>query len=187
MNYIKGSDCKEFFRRAYQNRYTWPSDFSGYQGKCLWNNQDKSYEGSFKIDKDLKVKIYGIEDDKIIKLFSSQLWEVAIHRIRRSFDTTHGHNTFTFGGINNVGTEVIVGGKNKGDRYRIKDNIVTMVYRHIHENLVEIYTEDVINTDKGYLSKSYTSQYLDKSTGQPKTARSYFLDSFGDQGLTLRQ
>ena len=48
-----------------------------------------------------------------------QLFEVAIHRVYRSFEKTHALNTFIFGDTNDVGTEVIVGGQNKGDRYRI--------------------------------------------------------------------
>ena len=32
---------------------------------------------------------------------------------------------------------------------RIKNNIITMVYRHIHGNLIVIVTKDVKNTDNG--------------------------------------
>lgn len=98
---------------------------------------------------------------KIHKAISSQLWEVAIHRVRRSFEQTHGKNTFTFGDTNEIGSEVIVGGKNEGDKYRVKNDVVTMVYRHIHGNLIIILTKDVTHTGNGYLSKSYSSQYLD--------------------------
>jgi hypothetical protein len=65
---------------------------------------------------------------------------VAIHRVRRSFEQTHGDNTFTAGDTDAVGLEVIVSGKGAGDRYRIKDNVVTMVHRHIHGTVVTIFT-----------------------------------------------
>ena len=29
-------NCKEIFRNAYENRYTWKNDFNGYQGKCTF-------------------------------------------------------------------------------------------------------------------------------------------------------
>jgi hypothetical protein len=103
---------------------------------------------------------------------------VAIHRVRRSFEQTHGENTFTAGDTDAVGTEVIVGGKNAGDRYRIKGDVVTMVHRHIHGTVVTIYTESTTDTGSGYLSRSYTSQYSDPASGSPRGGLSRFTDTF---------
>ena len=100
------------------------------------------------------------------------------HRVRRSFEQTHGENTFTAGDTNDVGTEVLVGGKGAGDKYRIKDDVVTMVHRHIHGTVVTIYTTDVTDTGAGYLSHTYTSQYSDPATGEARGGRSSFKDSF---------
>ena len=97
-------------------------------------------EGQFRVGADLKASVEGIEDEEITKAIGSQLWEVCIHRVRRSFEQTHGANTFTAGDTDAVGLEVIVGGKNAGDRYRIKDSVVTMVHRHIHGTVVTIFT-----------------------------------------------
>tara|TARA_Y100001968_G_scaffold328694_1_gene376372 strand:- start:1415 stop:2083 length:669 start_codon:yes stop_codon:yes gene_type:complete len=173
-----GNDCTDFFKAAYENRYTWESDFLGYEGSCSWTDGEKVIKGSFRLGKDLKATISQIDDDEIHKAISSQLWEVAIHRVRRSFEQTHGKNTFTFGDTNEIGSEVIVGGKNKGDKYRVKNNVVKMVYRHIHGNLIVILTEDVIHTGKGYLSKSYSSQYLDPISKKDLKARSFYTDEF---------
>ena len=111
-------------------------------------------------------------------LISSQLWEVAIHRVRRSFETVHGANKFNFGTKNDLGVEIIVEGKNKGDRYRVNNNIVTMVYRHIHSRLIQIFTDKVTYTGTGYLSKEYTSQYLDPITAEPLQGKTFFSDNF---------
>ena len=46
-----GSDCKDSFRRAYENRYTWENSFSGYKGKCSWTSAQNSLQGSFSIRK----------------------------------------------------------------------------------------------------------------------------------------
>ena len=129
---MKGTNCTHLFKSAYENRYTWESDFSGYEGSCSWTDGEREIKGSFCLGKDLKATINEINDEEIHKAISSQLWEVAIHRVRRSFEQTHGKNTFTFGDKNEIGSEVIVGGKNEGDKYRVKNGIVTMVYRHIH-------------------------------------------------------
>ena len=179
-----GSDCTAAFRAAYENRYTWEPDFGGYQGRCIWeqdgdaSEDGKRVEGTFVVGADLKATVAGVADEEIHKALASQLWEVAIHRVRRSFEQTHGANTFTAGDTDAVGTEVIVGGKNTGDRYRIQNDVVTMVHRHIHGTVVTIFTESTTDTGSGYLSRSYTSQYSDPASGEAKGGTSRFTDTF---------
>ena len=178
INEVKGEDCKHLFKAAYENRYTWESNFSGYRGSCSWTDGSREIKGTFSLGQDLKATINDIENEQIHKNISSQLWEVAIHRVRRSFEQTHGKNTFTFGDKNEIGSEIIVGGKNEGDKYRVKDNVVTMVYRHIHGNLIIILTKDVTHTGDGYLSKSYSSQYLDPISKKDSKGKSFYEDAF---------
>lgn len=173
-----GSDLRTAFQRCYENRYTWEPGFRGYRGRCLWLQGDRQIEGTFEVGADLKAQVQGIDDAEVLKAVNSQLWEVAIHRVRRSFEQTHGENTFTAGDTDAVGTEVIVGGKNEGDRYRIKDDVVTMVHRHIHGTVVTIFTTDVTNTGSGYLSHTYTSQYSDPASGEARGGRNSFKDTF---------
>ena len=177
-NEIKGADCTEVFKSAYKNRYTWGSDFLGYEGNCSWTDGEREIKGTFCLGKDLKATVNQIDDEKINKAISSQLWEVAIHRVRRSFEQTHGNNTFTFGDTNEIGSEIIVGGKNEGDKYRVKNNVVTMVYRHIHGNLIVIFTKEVTHTGNGYLSKIYSSQNLDPTTKKDLKDKSFYKDNF---------
>ena len=174
----KGSDCTQLFKTAYENRYTWESDFLGYEGNCSWTDGQREIKGTFSIGKDLKATVNEVDDEQINKAISSQLWEVAIHRVKRSFEQTHAKNTFTFGDTNEIGSEIIVGGANKGDKYRVRNDVVTMVYRHIHGNLIVIHTQDVIHTGNGYLSKSYSSQYLDPISKKELKGKSFYKDAF---------
>ncbi len=174
----QGKDCTTEFRDAYENRYTWEPDFSGYKGEFRFSSEDKSYEGSFVLGEDKKPQLYNLNDSQVKSLVASQLFEVAIHRVRRPFETVHSQNTFTYGDIDEIGAEVIVGGKNIGDKYRIKDNVVSMVYRHIHGSLIRIYTQETINTGRGYLSNIYTSQYLDPKTKKELGPKKKFHDQF---------
>lgn len=179
-----GADATAAFRAAYENRYTWEPGFGGYRGRCVWEQPGEAgeatrrLEGTFVVGADLKAQVEGIDDPEVHKAVASQLWEVAIHRVRRSFEQTHGENTFTAGDSDAVGTEVVVGGRNAGDRYRIKDDVVTMVHRHIHGTVVTIFTESVTHTGSGYLSRSYTSQYADPTSGAPRGGLSRFTDTF---------
>lgn len=173
-----GSDLREAFRAAYDNRYTWDPGFGGYAGRCIWEQEGRRVEGSFRVGADLKATVEDIEEEEVHKAIASQLWEVAIHRVRRPFEQTHGANTFTAGDTDAVGTEVIMGGKAEGDRYRIKDDVVTMVHRHIHGTVVTIFTESVTDTGSGYLSHTYTSRYSDPATGEARGGTSRFTDRF---------
>ena len=177
-NEVKGSDCTQLFKTAYENRYTWESNFLGYEGNCSWTDGQREIKGTFSLGQDLKATVKQVDDAQINKAISSQLWEVAIHRVKRSFEQTHGKNTFTFGDTNEIGSEIIVGGKNEGDKYRIKNDVVTMVYRHIHGNLIVILNKDVTHTENGYLSKSYSSQYLDPISKKDLKGKSLYKDDF---------
>ncbi|MFM1901244.1 MAG: hypothetical protein RLZZ216_1820 [Cyanobacteriota bacterium] len=174
----QGSDCRDAFRAAYENRYTWDPGFPGYEGRCVWIQAERTVEGSFKVGADLKAAVEGVDDPEVAKAINSQLWEVAIHRVRRSFDQVHGENTFTAGDNSAEGLEVIVGGKNSGDRYRIRGRVVTMVHRHIHGTVVTIHTGSITETGSGYLSHTYTSAYADPATGAPRGGLSRFTDTF---------
>ena len=173
-----GSDCRDAFRSAYSNRYTWEPGFGGYQGRCIWTQGDQRVEGTFRVGADLKASVEGVENAEVEKAIASQLWEVAIHRVRRSFDQVHGENTFTAGETTDEGLEVVIGGKGAGDRYRIKNDVVTMVHRHIHGTVVTIHTGSTTDTGSGYLSHTYTSQYSDPDTGAARGSANQFEDSF---------
>ena len=177
-NHAKGTNCEGLFRSAYENRYTWPADFSGYKGSCKWTNGNDFCQGSFLIDEALKASVKDIENESIAKSIHSQLWEVSIHRVFRTFEQVHGQNTFTLGDTNEVGTEVLVGGKNEGDKYSINNNIITMVNRNIHGKLIVIYTKKIKETGAGYLSINYTSQYFDTISKNPLKGKSHFFDEF---------
>ena len=47
MDNLQEINCKEIFKKAYENRYTWEKDFLGYQGKCIFLNNNNIHEGDF--------------------------------------------------------------------------------------------------------------------------------------------
>ena len=177
-NLKPGDDCRKQFQIAYNNRYTWPTKFEGYQGLVEFKDKNRNELGNFIIDSEFKGKVFGITDQEIINSISTQLWEVCIHRVKREFDDVHGANTFTVGNTNEHGTEVLVGGKSEGDSYRINKSFFSMVHRNIHGKIVTIYTEKIIDTSSGYLSERYNSQYSDKLTSEVISKKYYFSDEF---------
>jgi len=182
MENLKEINCKEIFRKAYENRYTWKNNFSGYQGKCIFFINNNIHEGNFVLGKDFKPNIQKIGDEKIVKSIASQLFEVSIHRVKREFQSIHSENKFNLIESSESGIEMQVSGKNDGDRYRVKNNCINMVYRKIHGTIIEIFVEEFFNTGDGLLSKKYTSQQIDPNTLKPSSQKLEYKDEFVNIG-----
>jgi len=174
---------KEIFKEAYDYRYTWPKTFNGYSGKCIFVDNKKATEGKFILDSNFKPKIINISDNNILKGISSQLFEVAIHRVKRDFTEVHKNNDFRFLEESDKGIKLEVLGKNEGDKYIIKNKKINMVFRKIHGVVIEIFVKDFIDTGDGFLSKVYTSQQLDIETLTPKSKILEYEDNFVNLGI----
>tara|TARA_B100001029_G_C14907965_1_gene364730 strand:- start:34 stop:684 length:651 start_codon:yes stop_codon:yes gene_type:complete len=175
---LKEINCKELFKKAYEKRYTWNNKFNGYKGKCIFSTNKDTYEGNFVLGKDFKPEIQIIDDQKIAKSIASQLFEVSIHRVKRQFDEIHAKNNFNLLKDSQKGIEMIVSGKSEGDKYRVKDNCINMVYRKIHGIIIEIYVQEFFDTGSGFLSKKYTSQQIDPNTFKKISLKLEYEDKF---------
>jgi len=178
MDNLEEINCKEIFRKAYENRYTWNNKFEGYQGKCIFLINNDTYKGNFVLGKDFKPNIQKIDDEKIVKSISSQLFEVCIHRVKRDFESVHSENNFNFLKNSESGIEMSVSGKNQGDKYRVKNGCINMVYRKIHGTIIEIFVEEFFNTGVGFLSKKYSSQSIDPDTLKARSQKLEYEDEF---------
>lgn len=172
-------EAKDLFRAAYENRYTWDENFPGYTAEITFKRDGEVFKGKARVNSDLSAEVLEVEDEQAQKEIHSQLWETAIHRVRRSFESTHGNNTFSYGKTDETGAvELLMGGKAEGDRYKVRNNEVCHVHRHIHGVVVTIDTFSSHNTGEGYLSHRYDSVYHDPKTGEQKGGRSEFEDNY---------
>ena len=171
-------NCKELFKNAYEKRYTWSQNFFGYRGKCFFSDNSNTYKGNFVLGKDFKPEIHNIDDQKIVKSISSQLFEVSIHRVKREFKEIHSKNNFNLIKDSESGIEMIVSGKSEGDKYRVKNNCINMVYRKIHGIIIEIFVQEFFDTGNGFLSKKYTSQQIDPNTLKANSLKLEYEDRF---------
>ena len=178
MENLREINCKDIFKKAYENRYTWNNKFEGYQGTCILLINNNTYKGNFFLGKDFKPNIQKIEDEEIVKSIASQLFEVCIHRVKREFNSVHSKNNFNLLKNSEIGIEMSVSGKNQGDKYRIKNDCINMVYRKIHGTIIEIFVEEFLDTGKGTLSKKYTSQQIDPNTLEVRSKKLEYEDEF---------
>lgn len=175
--------AQELFRAAYENRYTWDKNFPGYTADITYKQDDQVFTGKIQVSPNLKAEVFDVEDEQAKQAINNQAWEIAVHRVRRTFEETHGANTFSYGDTDETGAvEIIVGGKATGDKYKVRNNIVSLVHRHIHNVVVTINTFSVHDTGEGYLSHTYDSVYHDPQTGEQKGGRSEFDDQYEKVG-----
>lgn len=183
-------NARELFKAAYENRYTWDKNFPGYTAEIRLQQGDEVYTGTVRINPNLSVEVTGVDEEKAKEDILNQLREIAIHRVRRTFEESHGKNTFDFGETDETGAvEILVSGKAMGDRYKVRNNEVCLVHRHIHGIVVTINTFSSLDTGEGYLSHRYDSVYHDVKTGELKGA-SQFEDSYekvGDYYIMTRR
>ena len=158
------------------------NEFNGYKGKCIFFVNNNSHEGEFLLGKDFKPNIQKIEDEKIVKSIASQLFEVCIHRVKREFKSIHSENSFNLLKNSESGIEMSVSGKNQGDKYRVKNDCINMVYRKIHGTIIEIFVKEFLDTGIGSLSKKYSSQSIDPETLKAKSQKLEYVDEFTNIG-----
>ena len=178
MDNPKEINCKEIFKKAYENRYTWKNDFHGYQGKCIFLTNNNIHKGDFVLGKDFKPNIQNIKDEQIVKSISSQLFEVCIHRVKREFKSVHSENNFNLLQSSESGIEMKISGKNEGDKYRVKNRCINMVYRKIHGTIIEIFVDEFLDTGNGFLSTKYSSQQIDPNTLKANSPKIDYQDNF---------
>ncbi|WP_008308152.1 DUF3386 domain-containing protein [Leptolyngbya sp. PCC 6406] len=175
--------AQDLFRAAYENRYTWDAQFPGYRADVTLEDDHSIHRGQIQVAPDLKFEVFNVEDPTAQRMIKSQIWEITIHRVRHSFEETHGDNTFEIGKTDDTGAvEILVGGAAMGNRYKVRDNTVCFVHRAIRDVIVNIHTFDTLETEAGYLSTGYRSLYLDPETGLTKGAETIFEDTFEQVG-----
>jgi hypothetical protein len=175
--------AQELFQAAYENRYTWDANFPGYTATVEFKHGDRVLTGKIAVKANLSAEVTGIEDEEARKSIIGQLREVAIHRVRRTFTETHGMNTFAYGETDATGAiDILMPEKPMGDRYKLRNNEVCHVHRHLHGIMVTIDTFSSHDTGAGYLSHRYDSIYADPATGEIKSGKIVFEDNYQKVG-----
>lgn len=180
---LQNIDVTSLFRSAYENRYTWDRNFPGFRAVAALVHGTVTHQAQVIVSSELKVEIINPSSPEAEKAIRDQLQELVIHRIHRGFEAVHGKNEFTLETQDASGeVTILVGGAASGDRYKVHNNIVSMVHRHIHGTVVTINVHSTLDTGKGYLPIDYESFYSNPSTGEdsPKQQHQDEYGAFGD-------
>jgi hypothetical protein len=185
MNMAATTEATALFRAAYENRYTWDQAFPGYRADVTYRCAGKEFHGQAIVSPDprmgFKGEVTGIDDEEVMKAVTGQLWEIAVHRVRRPFEQTHKGNVFSYGKTDESGAiEILMEGK--VDHYKVRNNEIVLVHRTIHGNIVTINTFSFHDTGEGCLSHTYDSRYQSVETGEAVGGLQEFTDTYEKVG-----
>jgi len=166
--------AQQRFRAAYENRYTWDSNFPGYTTKLELKQGDELYKADIKVNKDLSVEVSGIEDEKVSESVYNHMRDVITHRKRNTFENAHGKSSFTLGEEDNTGAvEILVKGDSMGSNYKIRGTEICQVSRVMGPMAFVINTNESLDTGEGYISIGYNAIFRDSKTNDLKAKREF--------------
>ncbi len=161
------TNARELFQAAYENRYTWDSNFPGYSADVQLKQDDEVYKGIVRINRDLSVEVTGIEDQEAQEGVYTQLRDIITHRKRASFQQAHGKNEFNLGEQDNSGTvEIRVQGDAMGSNYKVRGKEICQVSRVMGRMAFVIDTYESLNTPDGYLASRYNAIFRNPNTDE---------------------
>ncbi|MEM8723832.1 MAG: DUF3386 domain-containing protein [Cyanobacteria bacterium P01_G01_bin.39] len=166
--------ARDRFRAAYENRYTWDSDFPGYTTKLELKQGEEVYNAEIKVNSDLTVEVSGIEDEKVAESVYNHMRDVITHRKRNTFENAHGKSTFTLGEEDATGAvEILVKGDSMGSNYKIRGTEICQVSRVMGPMAFVINTNESLDTGSGYISTGYNAIFRDSKTNDLKAKREF--------------
>ena len=166
--------ARDRFQAAYENRYTWDSNFPGYTTKLELKQGDEVYTADIKVNSKLEVEVTGIEDEKVSESVYNHMRDVITHRKRNSFANAHGKSTFTLGEEDSSGAvEILVKGDSMGSNYKIRGTEICQVSRVMGPMAFVINTNESLDTGEGYISTGYNAIFRDSKTNDLKAKREF--------------
>ncbi|WP_319419674.1 DUF3386 domain-containing protein [Pleurocapsa sp. FMAR1] len=171
---MSDNTARDRFRAAYENRYTWDSNFPGYSTKLELKQGDEVYTADIKVNSDLSVEVTGIEDEKVSESVYNHMRDVVTHRKRNTFENAHGKSTFTLGEEDASGAvEILVKGDSMGSNYKIRGTEISQVSRVMGPMAFVINTNESLDTGEGYISTGYNAIFRDSKTDNLKAKREF--------------
>ncbi|MBD2538084.1 DUF3386 domain-containing protein [Coleofasciculus sp. FACHB-SPT36] len=184
------ANARDLFRAAYENRYTWDTNFPGYSADVELKQGDEVYKGKIRINSDMTVEVTGIEDETVQESIYTQLRDIVTHRKRGSFDKAHGKNEFNLGETDASGaTEILVKGDAMGSNYKIRGTEICQVSRVMGRMAFVIDTAESLDTGEGYAASRYDVIFRNPQTGELLREMQFedTFDKVGDYYVMTKQ
>ncbi|NJK41933.1 MAG: DUF3386 domain-containing protein [Acaryochloridaceae cyanobacterium SU_2_1] len=159
------TSARDLFKTAYENRYTWDSDFPGYRADVEFKQADAVYIGKMRVNADLTVEVADIDTESVAESLYTQLRDVVTHRKYTPFEKAHGSNHFSLGTLDSSGAqEIVVEGDAMGSNYSVRDNQISLVSRVMGRMAFVIHHKASLQTGSGYISSRYNAVFRNPTT-----------------------
>ena len=160
-------NARDLFKAAYENRYTWDSNFPGYSADINLKQGSEVYNGQISIKADLSVEVTGIPDEEVQQSVYTQLRDVVTHRKRSSFEASHGKNSFSLGDNDDTGAvEILVEGDAMGSNYKVRGKEICLVSRVMGRMAFVINTHKSLETPEGCIASDYNAIFRNPQTNE---------------------
>ena len=186
------ASARELFQSAYENRYTWDSEFSGYTAEVVVQQGDQKAQGTIRIESNLSVSVTNLEDADLAELVKNNLQMEMIHRRKVAFDQFHGAHQYELDGTDERGAFNIQEIENNRPEsyYKVKEQKITQVNRVFNNTIaVKVDTLRTNNTPQGYLVSHFKTTFFDANTGDilAKQAIQDIHEKFGNYYILTRR
>jgi hypothetical protein len=203
------TNARDLFQAAYENRYTWDSNFPGLKANVSVAINGIARTGKACINPDLSVEVSMDQpemidrttrtpsgEEKTVSVDEGQEWlnnqlrDVVTHRKRKTFEEAHGKSAFNLGATDESGAvEILVTGDSMGSNYKVRGNEISMVSRVMGRIGFVINHLGHLDTGEGYASSLYTAVFRnpmnDEIVRQARFEDTY--EKFGNYYLMTKQ
>ena len=180
------TSARDLFQAAYENRYTWDSNFPGMTANVSVAIDGVARIGKARINPDMTVEVIMDQpqlierttrtpsgEEKTISVDEGQEWlnnqlrDVVTHRKRKTFEEAHGKSSFNLGAADESGAvEILVTGDSMGSNYKVRGKEISMVSRVMGRIGFVINHLGHLDTGEGYISSLYTAIFRNPQTDE---------------------
>ena len=176
------NSARELFRKAYENRYTWDTQFPGYTAEIELKHGKENYKGRIRVNADTSVEVTGIEKADARQVVENQLRMLITHRRRVPFEVAHRNSTFKLGSTDKTGAvEIFELADQTESHYKVFQQQLLQVNRLLGKSAVTVDTLDSEITPFGYVATRYRATFSQPQTKQVLGVQEYF-DSYKKMG-----
>lgn len=148
--------ARELFRKIYENRYTWGSQFPGYTAAVELKQGKENYKGRVRVNSDMTVEVRGIDKQEARQAVENSLRMISVHRRRVPFDQAHKNSTFRLGATDRTGVvEIFAQGENTQAHYKVSQGQLIQINRLLGNSAVTVDVLDSEKTPEGYFPTRY--------------------------------
>lgn len=178
------------FQTAYESRYTWDENFTGYSADVQLLQGDEAYTGKIRINRDLSVEVTDIGNAEVEEGISIQLQEMLTHCKRSDFQQSYGKFEFRLGETDKSGVvEVLVKGDSIDSHYKIRNQEICQEIRVMGRMALVIDIHENFNTGAGYIASRYDAVFCNSNTHEVESVLK-FTDTYqkvGDYYIMTKQ